>query len=443
MLIPSTHVLTKNNLRGGRQIPVHTLVPFHWEGWRYKLAQRGFTGLALSPNLSATDYLGDYADDSIIMGERTVGPKSHRDLLPARAKRKVRMGEYYIKNFYIPPGEFDIRRGMGARLKRLTEDLQNLEKFTLEGEVSTANAKESDLDLVLLKWEDLIIGAYNVRHNRILCRAWPSVLDTIIEEYPEKISPPDAAKEIKDRAKQIAESTIKVGSDPELELWKKETLRDARSELIEVYGHQNFMSRGIGTDGCSNTMEFRPRPGTYIQHVKNLEGLIRKIKADAPEFSLRVKGDSRPLGCHIHIGGIFDIESRLVEIFDYYVGRVAKRKNGAARGGYGRLSDWREQPWGIEYRTPPAAIIYRPDFFYVFCKTMYLIALKWNQGESFELDDAIFKDTSKIPPVGDYIKLGLTEEDINILEEFKKVEIKNEDISQNWLGGEFKSYRGV
>jgi hypothetical protein len=71
----------------------------------------------------------------------------------------------------------------------------------------------------------------------------------------------------------------------------------------------------------------------------------------------------RYFGAHIHIGGLgdFDMHKRIkrldhtVGLLSTYIGLGEKR-----RGVYGRPGIYREQPWGLEYRTPSNLILRTP-----------------------------------------------------------------------------------
>jgi len=154
---------------------------------------------------------------------------------------------------------------------------------------------------------------------------------------------------------------LTIGSDPEFVIYDSSGFVPAYDVVPES------TSRQIGVDGCSSTGELRP---TYardpLTHFNNVKRLVQRLSRDylKGEYNAYAGSyhNSYPLGGHIHFGAkgynfdktvaaldLISVFLQPLEDYDYNVKR---------RSTYGRLSDTRYQPHGIEYRTPPSWLVH-------------------------------------------------------------------------------------
>lgn len=155
-----------------------------------------------------------------------------------------------------------------------------------------------------------------------------------------------------------------IGSDPEFMLV-------ARRNVIPA--HILYHGQQIGHDGCRAVGELRPDYAYEPeQHFQNIQTLLSRINSHLPN-SIEMRAGSAysrySLGGHVHIGR-FATEAKTETVpqwfltaLDYFVGAplilncrpvsLNKRLN----SGYGWLSSYRPQPWGLEYRTPSSWLV--------------------------------------------------------------------------------------
>ncbi len=175
---------------------------------------------------------------------------------------------------------------------------------------------------------------------------------------------------------------ISLGTDPEME-----SLVDG--EIVPGNTLPQMMTADkiyISADGARNQREIRPDPSTIPEElVENIRDLI-KISSFFGE-DLSVLGKRFPLGGHIHIGGASP-SSELIFALDYFLSPFnefssAERK----RSKYGKKGDFRFQPHGFEYRTPPPAWLLTPKLALM---TLYLtksVVETLINGLDIEIDD--------------------------------------------------------
>jgi len=160
--------------------------------------------------------------------------------------------------------------------------------------------------------------------------------------------------------------------------------------------------------------------------VSNIKQIIRIFAEHFPRYDLDAAGNRYPCGGHIHFGGLPSeyVPSALIELLDDFIGRRTRKLNGEARGGYGRPGDWRQQPHGFEYRTPPAAVFANPKIAEITLKlARNLVALFYSQ-KAIEYNSP--------PRKADYVNIGgLTEKQAEyFLEFFSK---KKEEKRRYWV----------
>ncbi|MFZ8859407.1 MAG: putative amidoligase domain-containing protein [Thermocrinis sp.] len=154
---------------------------------------------------------------------------------------------------------------------------------------------------------------------------------------------------------------LTLGGDPEFELV------DPRSGEIIPAGRvplfvEGGLSGQIGLDKEYPIAEFRPAPAySPEEYASNFLALVERVREEG--VLLCTKGDFYPLGGHIHIGSsdyrviklLKNEAQSFVRVLDDFVGRVLLPTSGKGRGGYYSLFAYKYQPYGWEYRTPPAS----------------------------------------------------------------------------------------
>ena len=179
--------------------------------------------------------------------------------------------------------------------------------------------------------------------------------------------------------------TLTLGADPEFELIIAGRAESAASILGDAI-HLPWGS--IGVDGAGWPLELRPEPSInargLVRNVARLLVAVPKALGGIPS----TVGEAYAIGGHIHVGlGNAPVDERaLVRTLDEAIGDILYDLNPATRigAGYGRRKDWRIQPWGIEYRTPPAAIWSHPQV-----ATIFVGAIKWAAGEFLRGQDPL------------------------------------------------------
>jgi len=131
----------------------------------------------------------------------------------------------------------------------------------------------------------------------------------------------------------------------------------------------------IGVDGAGYPLELRPVPSespkTLVVNVGHLLLAVPKVVGGYPSTMC----EAFAIGGHVHIGGIGRDDLRdVVAALDNTLGDIFYDLNPSVRirQGYGRRGDWRQQRWGVEYRTPPSSIWSHPKVALTF-----LGAIKW------------------------------------------------------------------
>jgi hypothetical protein len=158
-------------------------------------------------------------------------------------------------------------------------------------------------------------------------------------------------------------ASVLLGGDPEFEAC-------ADGIIFPAYYFPIFegLSNSIGTDGNSAIVELRPAPSYRPEkYVENFMSLAEKVCEKG--ILLSVKGDTYPLGGHIHVGShneyvvevLRDKVEEFIYVLDDFVGRVLLPTSGAARGEYARLGAYELKDYGWEYRTPPSSIYADPQ----------------------------------------------------------------------------------
>ena len=185
----------------------------------------------------------------------------------------------------------------------------------------------------------------------------------------------------------VPDTTITVGCDPEFEIVIDGRVKCAPSELGCGASYE------IGKDGAGMQLELRPKAGSVEDVIQNLATLMSQL-----EYPISTVGNVYPLGGHIHIGigGQLTVPRGLVQLLDYFLGQRIINLSGSARSSYKIMGACRPQPWGFEYRTPPAAIFVNPTFCRLALKICHAITENYNAGRKFKI-------TPQKPVAEDYI----------------------------------------
>jgi hypothetical protein len=194
---------------------------------------------------------------------------------------------------------------------------------------------------------DRVLVATDWTHNSFCLKAFKELL-------------PKLSKILKKRGKQLPKFTLKFcfGADPEFELVDRRTRRIVPA--YEVISGGTSVNDKIGVDGSGSQVELRPDPSENINRfILNVKSVFKDFVHSYPYYSLSVKGDSYPLGGHIHVS--IPLDTWVLRLLDNWVGSHVIDLSGGARGSYKKLSEYEVKPWGFEYRTLPAAIFLKPD----------------------------------------------------------------------------------
>ena len=119
----------------------------------------------------------------------------------------------------------------------------------------------------------------------------------------------------------------------------------------------------MGTDGRADTGELRPPNGyTWFELFNNVRELIRKRMPEIlPPEKYKIyagSGKQTPCGGHIHIGGIgHNPRPVLLVNLDTWISQPLNTiSDSRVRADYARMGQYRSQPHGWEYRSPPSWI---------------------------------------------------------------------------------------
>lgn len=167
-------------------------------------------------------------------------------------------------------------------------------------------------------------------------------------------------------------TTLRVGADPELELYSR------KLEYVRAGDYFPFEGE-IGTDGAPNVLELRPGPGENGEDLaRNVAGLLEKVweRGFVPTpYSRRY-----PTGGHIHLGAsereacrtVKAHAQKIVCVVDDLIGELLLEASPPARrnSNYNERRALEGKPYGFEYRTPPSTILATP---YLFMATAQLL----------------------------------------------------------------------
>ena len=199
--------------------------------------------------------------------------------------------------------------------------------------------------------------------------------------------------------RRISRKDVTVGCDPEFELIGRDgEVHEADRILHEGTG----ANIEIGTDGAGSQVELRPRPSHMPETVvRNIKNLLKRFTHSYPGYKLSYDGRRFSVGGHIHSGvrGVTitnEMARTMALVMDDFIGKLVIPLAGSARqySSYNTLTKFRVQPWGFEYRTPPAAAFANPRMAKLCMKACRMICFTFMNKKRFSYQDA--------PTVADY-----------------------------------------
>lgn len=186
--------------------------------------------------------------------------------------------------------------------------------------------------------------------------------------------------------KELMKVKITLGTDPEFCIIGKENQIIGANEIFKP--KNDPMTAELGYDGHHQTAEIRIKPAkTPAEATKFIKAILEKSKKLYPQVyqnSMIAQHSDISLGGHLHFGHPMLKESyrdsglyidKLVSNLDIllafpalYLEDTELAKERRLNFGYGKLSDWRNQSWGIEYRALSSFIASKElteDIFYL------------------------------------------------------------------------------
>lgn len=330
-------------------------------------------------------------------------------------------------NFSLPSYTVD---ESGRRLE-IYEDLVNhMNNAEVEFYHLLVTKAGSSLDVIELKLNEFVFGYYVPEHNSFIfgnfawhahyiTRIFKPLWDTIVSD----IGLPEIDNALIGTTKKTR-MAVTIGCDPEFEL------KGAKNRVLRASRHistGDMYHSEIGVDGAGDPVEFRPKPGTPAQVVRNIKNLVRKFSEQYESFDLSPVGNTYALGGHVHvgIGSAMTPDKELLGLLDKFVGEPTLNLSGKARSEYKRLSAYREQPWGFEYRSMPSCVFENPLIAY---SVMTVIK---NLSEAYLSEETIkFHDTLTVQ---DYVTVGgLTEKQANYFMKFCTSKKREKSIRASW-----------
>ena len=187
-------------------------------------------------------------------------------------------------------------------------------------------------------------------------------------------------------APELLKEKITLGTDPEFCIIGKEGQIIGANEIFKP--KTDPLQAELGYDGHSQTAEMRIKPAkTPAEATKYIKQILQRSKKLYPQVfqnNMIAQHSNISLGGHLHFGhtmlkdsysGSYEIINKLVLNLDtllafpaLYLENTELAKERRNRFGYGKMSDHRGQPWGIEYRALSSFIASKElteDIFYL------------------------------------------------------------------------------
>jgi len=199
---------------------------------------------------------------------------------------------------------------------------------------------------------------------------------------------------------------ITLGADPEFEV----IVRGRVVSASDILGENIELPEGeIGVDGAGWPLELRPEPSETARGlVQNVARLLVAVPREVGGLPSTI-GERYAIGGHIHVGfggGPAPDYEDVARAIDRALGDIFYSLSSKTRlkAGYGGRGDWRSQRWGVEYRTPPAAIWSHPQ-----AALTFVGAIKWTvwellRGENPLKSPALPKVRGAAKSAADFIK---------------------------------------
>jgi Phage phiEco32-like COOH.NH2 ligase-type 2 len=158
---------------------------------------------------------------------------------------------------------------------------------------------------------------------------------------------------------------FKLGADPEMGFIEKGGRFISASEIVQDARHDEQ----FGVDGGGAVAEIRPTPNADpIKVVANIKRVMSEAAKNTPElenydWKAGSAVENHPIGGHIHFG-LKKIKKayntqEILDSLDRYLAQTLvlledpiEAKKRRIDNSYGGLGDYRDQPHGLEYRTP-------------------------------------------------------------------------------------------
>ena len=180
--------------------------------------------------------------------------------------------------------------------------------------------------------------------------------------------------------------TMMLGADPEFEVQTKGGIFRNASGFFST-----DTSEKLGCDGCSNTGELRPAPGDGKFVTNEIKGLLTRAfqRIGANNRLIGGCGVTVSLGGHIHLSDVAR-DSTILAMLDKFIAIPLRQVSNTRirdNHGYGRLSEYRSQPWGWEYRAPCSWIIHPAIVKGVLLTAEYIAKAKTANRTLLEFDD--------------------------------------------------------
>jgi len=172
----------------------------------------------------------------------------------------------------------------------------------------------------------------------------------------------------------MGKAIVTLGADPEFEV----IVRGRVVSASDILGENIELPEGeIGVDGAGWPLELRPCAAeTARELIHNVGRLLLAVPREVGGLPSTI-GEKYAIGGHLHIGfggGPAPDYEDVARAIDRALGDIFYSLSPETRlkAGYGGRGDWRSQRWGVEYRTPPAAIWSHPQ-----AALIFVGATKW------------------------------------------------------------------
>ncbi|WP_020616339.1 putative amidoligase domain-containing protein [Paenibacillus daejeonensis] len=159
---------------------------------------------------------------------------------------------------------------------------------------------------------------------------------------------------------------LQIGADPEFVLLRSDGRIVSPTRFLEPHGAAGCDTVVVGRTVRHPVAELRPDPASNpAELATHVRRLLQQAAAKITERDLRWLAGGMPvpglgLGGHIHFSGTW-LSNRLLRMLDscvaFPLALVEDPAGRKRRPRYGMLGDYRLQPHGFEYRTPPSWLV--------------------------------------------------------------------------------------